>query len=465
MKIYTLLLVFSLGFSQINWSYETIDSIEGLEAGIGFASLKLDSLIVPHVVYYKLVWDTTYHDTGWAKLIYAYKTDNQWIEETVDSSLGSGFTNYYLSPCLCLDKYDNPHIVYIHHTEDNIHYLHYAQKFHGQWLDTILLIGVSRASLSLDTNDYPCIAVTHRSDIDTVQRIKYLSWSGILWDSCTVDYNQLPDNSPSLGINSNNNPHIAYLQDNPDSLKYVFWNGVNWIFSWGESVGSGCSQSLSLDINDYPHIAYSRFGYLYYTFWDGNVWNTEGPIEPATKVLLDLDSLYLPHIIAIAEGLFRPRYYYRDSLTWHLCGWIEPDPYSVTFHTVSFCLDNNDQPHVVYFSDNGYAGKLKYAKGTFVGIEENDAGFRIHDAGWRINIHPNISYGYLTIEYSLRNTGDVEIEIYDVIGAKRKSIKFKNCQSGNYTKILNLSDLASGVYFVVLKQNNEQVSKKFLLVK
>ncbi len=85
MNKYFSMLVFALGFSQINWTYETVDSIEGLEAGIGFVSLKLDSLIQPHMVYYKFVWDTLYNDTGWAKIIYSYKTGSQWFYEIVDS--------------------------------------------------------------------------------------------------------------------------------------------------------------------------------------------------------------------------------------------------------------------------------------------------------------------------------------------------------------------------------------------
>ncbi len=458
-------IILAIGFGQINWTYETIDSIEGLEAGIGFVSLKLDSLIQPHVVYYKLVWDTLYNDTGWAKIIYAYKTGNQWLEETVDSSFGSGFTNYYISPSLCLDRQDNPHIAYVHRREDNNFILYYAWKDAGQWYTTSLSTGANTATLALNTNDYPNIACVHKSDIDTVWRVKFFSRNNSLWDSSTVDSNHLNDFHPSLKIDGNNNPHIAYLQDNPDSLKYVFWNGVNWVFSWGEPVGIACSQSLSLDLNDHPHIAYSRFGYLCYTFWDGNVWHTESLSEPAIIVLLDLDSLCLPHIVSVADFLFRPRYCYRDSNAWHFCGFIEPDSHSVTHHTLSFSLDKNNEPHVVYFSDNGYAGKLKYAKGTFVGIEENDTGYRIHDAELKIKVYPSISYGLLNIEYNLKNEGNAEIEIYDAIGTRRKLIKLTNCQLGHCEKIINLADLASGVYFVVLRQNNEKVSKKFLLIK
>jgi|GEM_PF-2681254 len=63
-----------------------------------------------------------------------------------------------------------------------------------------------------------------------------------------------------------------------------------------------------------------------------------------------------------------------------------------------------------------------------------------------------------------KNADDAEIIIYDIIGARRKSIKIENRLSGKYQKRINLAGLSSGVYFVVLEQNNEKVSKKFLLV-
>ncbi len=40
-----------------------------------------------------------------------------------------------------------------------------------------------------------------------------------------------------------------------------------------------------------------------------------------------------------------------------------------------------------------------------------------------------------------------------------------NLQPGFYKIALDTKNLLSGVYFVVLKQNNEQISKKFLLIR
>ena len=38
--------IFTIGFDKINWIYETIDSIEGLEVSTGYISLKLYMLYI-----------------------------------------------------------------------------------------------------------------------------------------------------------------------------------------------------------------------------------------------------------------------------------------------------------------------------------------------------------------------------------------------------------------------------------
>jgi hypothetical protein len=380
----------------VNWEYEIVDSIYyPSEGGIGYASIKLDSLTSPQIVYYQVI--ETYNDTGWAKVIYSYKISNEWVKETVDSSFGGIWTNYYIRPSLCLDRYDNPHTVYIHRREDNTCRLRYANKVSGDWsiqeLDTISTHW-AYAALALDRNDYPCIACNHFDSLDSLHYIKYLYYNGISWDSSVIDDgNNLSDWGPSLAIDGKNNPHIAYYQASDplsDSVKYVYWDGTDWVFT---EIDEGWSEhgslALCLDSFDYPHIAYCEWPALYYSFYDGILWHSEGPIAGAScEIRLDLDSLNLPHIVYIDQMGQRPEYCYRDSVAWHLCGFIEPDPYVFTYRSVSLCLDNNSEPHVAYIAYKGSQIKMKYAKGTFTGIKE-DARYRIQDTRFRLEVYPN----------------------------------------------------------------------------
>jgi len=471
-KLLIILVTTILGFGQINWDIEVVDSIHTFDGGIGYASLKLDSLTSPQIVYYKVI--ETDNDTGWAKVIYSYKISNDWVKETVDSSYGYIWTNYYMYPALCVDRYDNPHTVYIHRREDNTCRLRYANKVSGNWsiqeLDTISTHW-AYAALALDTNNYPCIACNHFDSLDSLHYIKYLYYNGISWDSSVIDDgNNLSDWGPSLAIDSKNNPHIAYYQAcDPlsDSVRYVYWDGANWVFAWAESIfamSEHGSLSLALDSMDYPHIAYCEWPALYYSLWDGNSWHNEGPIDAASwEIRMNLDSLGLPHIVYIDQMGQRPEYCYRDSIAWHLCGFIEPDQDVHSYRSVSLCLDDNSEPHVAYVGSINNHNKMKYAKGTFVGVEE--ARNKLPVERYVLQVYPNPVQGVLNIKYAVYTQTETELSLYDVTGSMVKILKQKKIHPGYYQEKIDTENLSSGVYFIVLKQNNDKVSKKFLIVK
>jgi hypothetical protein len=69
------------------------------------------------------------------------------------------------------------------------------------------------------------------------------------------------------------------------------------------------------------------------------------------------------------------------------------------------------------------------------------------------------------VEWTQEFQGGIELAIYDVCGKRIKSMLERDCLIGDHKKTLNISDLACGVYFMVLKQNNEAVSKKFTIVR
>lgn len=473
-KLLIILVTIILGFGQINWDIEIVDSIHTFDGGIGYASLKLDSLTSPQIAYYQVI--ETYNDTGWANVTYSYKISNEWVKEIVDSSYGYIWTNYYMYPSLCLDRYDNPHIAYVHRRQNNTCYLFYADKISGNWfiqkVDSILNPW-DEAVLTLDTNDYPCIAWSYRTVADTVWRIKYIYWDGLSWNYSIIDdSNDFHDSHPSLTIDSKNYPHIAYYEaPSPyydyDSVKYVYWDGANWVFAWAESIGMGSehgSLSLALDSMDYPHIAYCEWPALYYSFWDGNSWHNEGPIDAASwEIRLDLDSLGLPHIAYIDQMGQRPEYCYRDSIAWHLCGFIEPDPFVFSYRSVSLCLDDNSEPHVAYVGSINNHNKMKYAKGTFVHIEE--ASNKMSEPRYALQVFPNPVQGVLNIKFAVYTQTETELSIYDVTGSKIKALRQEKVLPGYYQEKIDTRNLSSGVYFIVLKQDNEKVSNKFLIVK
>ncbi len=78
---------------------------------------------------------------------------------------------------------------------------------------------------------------------------------------------------------------------------------------------------------------------------------------------------------------------------------------------------------------------------------------------------PALAEEKLAISYGIPEPGDVLITVYDITGSVVKSITHTYRHPGYYQKTISAEGLSSGIYFLVVRQNNEKVSKKFLLIK
>jgi len=71
----------------------------------------------------------------------------------------------------------------------------------------------------------------------------------------------------------------------------------------------------------------------------------------------------------------------------------------------------------------------------------------------------------LLLNFAVPNNDDVAILIYDAAGARVKNLIKENLVPGYYQEKINTRNLPSGIYFIMLRQDNDKVSKKFLLIK
>ena len=71
----------------------------------------------------------------------------------------------------------------------------------------------------------------------------------------------------------------------------------------------------------------------------------------------------------------------------------------------------------------------------------------------------------VVISYGTPEQGDISFSIYDVAGARLRWGSESNISPGYHNKTINITDMANGVYFIVLEQNNKQIMRKFLLVR
>ena len=245
------------------WSIETVDSND---FGCLFTSVALDNAGHPHI---------SYHTSGDFDLKYAKWTGSAWSIETVDSE---GSVGYYTS--IALDHNDNPHISYYSSTNTELrHAVWTGSEWYVESVDSEGYVGMYN-SLDLDSNDKP-----HISYLDLGNHtLKYAKRTGAVWEIDVIEYAYFYGYYPhtSVAIDRNDNPHISYYDQTDEDLKYARWIGSMWIIETvdiGEApVGrAGAYSSLALDSNDYPHISYldRAGGHLKYAHWTGRAWNID----------------------------------------------------------------------------------------------------------------------------------------------------------------------------------------------
>jgi len=143
-------------------------------------------------------------------------------------------------------------------------------------------------------------------------------WSRAEFVSSTLDVQAFNSHTPSLALDSKGNPHIAYIDDNFEQVKYVTKkNGVWTPPKIVDSAGKFSNSVIQLDSLDIPHIVYVMnvykasnkerlyFSSLKYATSEGSSWKKESiydakDLPPERSVVRHpsfvYDSTNIPHV-------------------------------------------------------------------------------------------------------------------------------------------------------------------------
>ena len=115
-------------------------------------------------------------------------------------------------------------------------------------------------SIALNSNNYPHISY---QDYNNGMHVKYARWTGSAWNITTVDSGY---SGTSMALDSNRLAYISY--QNTAGLKFAKRNASEWNIQTVDSTGNYRSPSIALDSNNNPHIGYVDFSnsYLKYAF-------------------------------------------------------------------------------------------------------------------------------------------------------------------------------------------------------
>ncbi|MCJ2562688.1 MAG: hypothetical protein LN417_01190, partial [Candidatus Thermoplasmatota archaeon] len=287
-----------------NWTSELLDT-----ANLGGAdqSMAIGPSDEIHVVF---------HDSDPSALVHLHFNGSVWSrEDIVDYGRGE--------PLLRLDDYGNPHVVYLDPRDISATRVMYALRKNGQWsVEWIAESGPlhmpwgPRVSLDLDSENDP-----HVSYLDGYENVlKYAYRSNGSWTNQTVDDQGMVGWHNSIALDSDDHPHISYFDKTNHAVKYAYWDGFSWVKEVVDYPGAdGGFTSLVIDEDDVPSLVYvnrsepkESHKVMFASRGKGN-WQTEivdipGYLPGIASPSLALDSRGNPHVSYWGSANYETRY-------------------------------------------------------------------------------------------------------------------------------------------------------------
>lgn len=243
---------------------------------------------------------------------YAERSPSGWSYQRI-STIGEG-------PSLALDHDGRPHVVFLDHAAGPVYAVRDAQ---GIWSDEPFGAGAYARSLRLDGSDRPHVALSlmlPNSDLLHAER----DANG--WSSEPCDTTGNVGFLASLALDASGEPHISYLDQSAQALRYAVRSGATWtVETVASPVGDAGYHALALAPGGEPFIAFHdpANADLRFARREEGVWSSE-PVESAGSVgefcSLALDGEGRPHIGYFDATNARVRYATRSAVVTGVTG-------------------------------------------------------------------------------------------------------------------------------------------------
>jgi hypothetical protein len=207
------------------------------------------------------------------------------------------------------------------------------------WIDYVVV---------LDSMGNPHVIYRYENVVNNTQvsrEERYAYWTGLTWKVQTIDSADYVFWWPSFVLDSNNNPHVAFYDDNNDLLKYATYIDNSWkMYTIDET--DNAQSAIAIDSKGYPYVAYGKGTSLEYASWNDNGWNIQtidsSNYSGGTGISLFLDSKDQAHVSYISE--LGQMYAEQTNKKW-VIELVDPMGYGLSN---SLALDTNGNPHIVY---------------------------------------------------------------------------------------------------------------------
>jgi len=419
-------------YDGMNWNIEVIDN-EYQEEGY-FCSLALDSNDYPHISYMEY-----FPNSGW-NLKYARWDGTKWIKELISSE---SYDFIYFNTDIVIDSNNRPHIVY--RGGYGHKYLYYLY-FNGElWNKGIVDYCTGCLSLSLDSNEYPCIAY------NSFASVKYAHWDGSKWIiEIAKDKAYLGDLDLSLALDSKNYPHIScdnYITE-PYSIYYIWYGEPLVGISLTSFSAKPNNDAITLNWSVTTDVAISGFNLYRRPATPGAI--HELPIQTPVGTDYNLSSNTTP----VGDDTFhRPD----DNTQWTKVNTsliTGTSPYSYTDRTVA--------------PETNYEYKLETVvsdKSETIGTTYATSGNGTPSSFEITSIYPCPANDFINCIFSVPSGNIINISIYDISG-RIVSKSFVNVDKPSITEVkINTGELSNGVYILTATTETEIATKRFVIVR
>jgi len=197
--------------------------------------------------------------------------------------------------------------------------------------------------------------------------------------------------------------------------------------------------------------------------------------------LLDPDDFYLRHIFERTAKIFPDHnVMWEDSLNdltsdflqynWTECMYPDIAANSDDNIYVLFQADDLAGSYVKGLNISGYSGQTSVTENNMIFLSwEKSYPFGTED---KKNLKPSFSVSknypnpvidLTTVDVNIRKTGNLILEVANLMGQKLISMEKANLNPGNYRFLIDGSNLESGVYFYTVNFNNESVTDKMIV--
>jgi hypothetical protein len=386
---------------------------------------------------------------------YANKEGDTWHYEYPDS--GGSIS----SIALCLDSADLPHMSYVVDRYPEPNELRYAYRDGDTWCSRALVQNATLYSFSLSRDGAP-----HITFLDSENTVEYAYEASDTWHFFTVPASQ-PDTlrllgGASLALDTNDRPGVAVTwtkHGNHDSLWLSFFefDGQDWHrFDIDSTEGWAPWDFWPVRVrydpaSDLFHVVYRAYRYA---TGKGQDWQVEAASVPAGNVFCDF-VLYegWPNIICASSW---------DPLTfqWQRAGgWgTETVRNGDEQENISIAVDRTGRVHIV-FQPFG-SDTLYYARRLVVGAEEPAGGVHPED---QLLIRPNPAPHAFTVELYVPRRIAAAITLSDATGRTVISQKVNAVAGSSRRRIVLPASVRPGVYFCTFDDGCCRTSRKVVL--